>query len=309
MTGDLYIDDIDVYSEYGIFVTDSGYKSLVQWAELKEVECNDWAEYDGIEVDLSDPVLDAREITVDFACTQKTNIESLFEILVDGSTHEFNFAKISKIYNLRLTSQSNKEAVESLEVFTLKFVEDLPFDDYDEYVEPVDLSVGTQGYEIDGVDLSEYGLRVLSGTYESVFAAGDVKENLIIKTTLTAGQEYDSEVLFFKEKDVALKLLLHCDLDSFWTNYEALLYNLIQPDERILTTKYNDQEHPCYYKKSTVSEFALINDNDVWCEFTVTLCVTSSRPVPVYYLLASDSGEVATTDDGVYFIDMEIYLN
>ena len=61
------MDGVDVYATYGAFVVQDGYKGLVQWPALKEPDSNDWAEEDGIEVDLSAPVLDAKEVRLEMA--------------------------------------------------------------------------------------------------------------------------------------------------------------------------------------------------------------------------------------------------
>ncbi len=242
MTGDLLIDDIDVYTSFGVFIVDGGYKDIVQFAELKETESNDWPEEDGIEVDLSAPVLKARDVKIDFACNDNDYIGAFMALLQDGSAHEFQFVEIDKTYTLRLDSQSSKSSLRNLEKFSLKFIEDMPFNDYEEYIEPVDIGTPTQGYEIDSIDLSAYGLRVLQGTKDNVLKSAEVKENLLIESDYSKGQEYDNEVLYFKEKDTEIKLLLHCSLSNFWTNYEALLYNLTTAGEHSFYVDYNTSE-------------------------------------------------------------------
>ncbi len=304
MTGDLYIDSVDVYTRFGVFLTEGSYKSIVQWAALKKPEYNDWQEEDGIEVDLSDPVLDARNVTINFGCVDADYIGGFMALLQDGAAHEFNFTKIDKTYTFRLDSQSSKQCFYPLEKFSLKFIEDMPFDDYEEYVEPVDLSIPTQGYSIDDVDLSAYGIRVLSGTFDSVLKSAEVKENLVTKSDYSKGQEYDNEVLFFKEKDVVVKMLLHCSLTNFWNNYNALLYILIQPDERIFYIKWNSCEYPFYYKKSKVNEL-LIMDGNIWCEFDITLCFTSFRRRAPDILFALEDEAIVITEDDENAIDLD----
>ncbi len=40
MIGALYIDGIDVFTEYGVFVHEGGYNGLVQWPSLKTPDHN-----------------------------------------------------------------------------------------------------------------------------------------------------------------------------------------------------------------------------------------------------------------------------
>lgn len=42
MSGKLYIDGYDVYKQYGVYVTDGGWNTLVAMPPLKDVEKNDW---------------------------------------------------------------------------------------------------------------------------------------------------------------------------------------------------------------------------------------------------------------------------
>ena len=51
----LFIDGLDAFSEYGIFVEQYGYKALVQMPSFKKLSSTEWPEYDGEEVDLSAP--------------------------------------------------------------------------------------------------------------------------------------------------------------------------------------------------------------------------------------------------------------
>ena len=62
MSGRLYIDGQDVYKQFGMYVSDNGWNELVAMPPLKSVDSNDWNEEDGIEADLSAPVLNTRDI-------------------------------------------------------------------------------------------------------------------------------------------------------------------------------------------------------------------------------------------------------
>lgn len=298
----LYIDEIDAWISFGVFVVEDGYKSLVQYPALKNIEYNSWPEEDGIEVDLSAPVLDAKKVRVDFCCVNGDQIGDLFELLQDGATHVFNFAEIGKTYSLRLASQPQKKMLQNLELFSLEFTEDLPFEGYT-YAVPIDLGIDNQGYAIDGKDFSDYGFIVTEGTKESILKAAEVKNNLTINLAGQKGQVYDDVPLYFKEKDVTISLaIIAPDLSTFWTNYEALLYDLIKVNERTLHVDYNTSEYPCYYKNSDVKRFSLIGGS-VWCEFSFTLCVTSFRRTSPLVLLAAEDGSIIITEDE-YAIDL-----
>ena len=61
MVGKLFIDGLDAFSEYGIFVEQYGYKALVQMPSFKKLSSTEWPEYDGEEVDLSAPQMCIRD--------------------------------------------------------------------------------------------------------------------------------------------------------------------------------------------------------------------------------------------------------
>ena len=60
-TGTLYIDGNDAYRQFGVSVVKGGYDDIIAMPPLKKPQTNDWQEEDGIEADLEEPVLDARE--------------------------------------------------------------------------------------------------------------------------------------------------------------------------------------------------------------------------------------------------------
>ena len=64
MVGKLFIDGLDAFSEYGIFVEQYGYKALVQMPSFKKLSSTEWPEYDGEEVDLSAPLLDSKTFAI-----------------------------------------------------------------------------------------------------------------------------------------------------------------------------------------------------------------------------------------------------
>lgn len=52
MKNNLYIDGTDAFTRFGVFIAEGGHNEVVAFPALKAPEVsNDWAEYDGIEVD------------------------------------------------------------------------------------------------------------------------------------------------------------------------------------------------------------------------------------------------------------------
>lgn len=304
MVNRLFIDGNDAYLKYGAYVVSGGWNDLVAYPPLKSVESNDWQEEDGVEADLSNPVLDTREVSVKFAFGGLFSRFCLFvELLSDGAYHEFDCAYIGRKFKLRMTQTPNLDIAKVLGTATIKFSDDFPMYGLDYQVPSSDMPVCDE-YMIDNAPTTEYGMRVLQGSMSEVMKPADVKQNLLRNISTEQGAMYDGKTVTFKSKDVKLKCLMRAaTLDTLWRNYYALLYDLIQPEERFLTVRELEQGFPCYYKSCQVSDF--IPDGRIWLAFTLTLTFTGNfRLNDNDFVLATEDGIIVFTEDGEYAVEM-----
>jgi hypothetical protein len=278
MTGRLYIDGNDIYVNYGIYVTNAGYNELVSYPELKNIDFNDWHEEDGIEADLSAPRLDTKEFSIKFAYHGSNNmLDKFFRVLSDKAYHDFNFSEIDTVKKLRLVSEDNNSVYRNLRVFVLKFADDFPLNDYI-YTPPQSSIFGASKYQIDGIDLSQYGVAVLKDTIDSVLSTPQVKQNLLTNNNAHAGAIYDNSAVKYKHKDVKINCIMRANsLSELWRNYNALLYNLTLPNERILTIEQLEASYNFYYKNCNVERFA--PTGKIWIGFSLTLVFTRYSPI------------------------------
>lgn len=274
MKGRLYIDGNDAYTEYGVYVVKGGWNELIAYPPLKSVESNDWQELDGIEADLSAPMLDTREIQLKVAFAGLDNrFFTLLELLSDESYHVFECAYIKRRYRLRLVSQPNLAAAKVIGTATLKFADDFPLSDYT-YKKPASNVAAYDDYTFDGVNFTTYGVRVLKGTLDEVMKTPTVKTNLLRNISTQAGALYDGKNVSYKNKDVKINCLMRADtLEELWRNYDALLYDLIRPNERKLWVDELGQEFLFYYKSCQVTEF--YPTDKIWLQFTLTVTFTT----------------------------------
>ena len=304
MINRLFIDGNDAYLQYGAYVVSGGWNELVAYPPLKSVESNDWQEEDGVEADLSEPVLNTREVSVKFAFGGLFSRFCLFiELLSDGAYHDFDCAYIGRKYRLRMTQQPNLDIAKALGTATIKFADDFPMQGY-EYRVPSSGMPVCDDYLIDNAPTTNYGLRVLQGTMSEIMRPAAVKQNLLRNIKTLSGAIYDGKAVTFKAKDVKLKCLMRAEtLDGLWRNYDALLYDLIQPEERLLTVRELEQDFPCYYKSCQVSDF--YPDGRIWLAFTLTLTFTGSfRLDDTDFVLATEDGVIVFTQDGENAIEM-----
>jgi hypothetical protein len=310
MNGKFYIDGQDAYGSFGIWVTNRGSGGIIGYPPLKPVDTNDRPEEDGIEVDLSKPVLAAKEFAVSFAAHKNIRMNAFFDLISDGAYHTFDFREIERSCRLRLLSQTNLIAKQRLESFSLQFADDFPVSDDYAYAEPQSNLIPAQGIELDGTDLSNYGLRVLEGSRAEILKSPAVKQNLFQDFSLQNGAVYDGEFVVFRHKDVKLNLLMRANtLSEFRHNYDALLYDLTREGERILFIEESGYEYPCYYKSCDVVEFSP-EPGRVWFKFDLSLVFISFRRTgeDTEYLLAEEDGDLIVTEestgDDITHIDM-----
>lgn len=267
----LYIDGIDVYAEYGVSVSDVAYDDLVCLPELKPIAFNDWHEKDGIDPDLSAPVLSAKSITIPFhVIGEYSNYKGFIDALSDGSYHSFNFAAIGLTKSLRLVSCGDIKSILDLSSFSLTFSDDDPMKDY-VYVAPKSFIALYGDFLLDGVDFAYYGIRVLQGTLDSIKQSPDVKENLKQDISVKAGFRYDGMNVTYKSRTAQIKCLMRAsNAKEFWNNRNALLYDLTKPGERVLTVTELGKDIPCFYKGCSVGCF-FPDNGKYWFEFTLSL--------------------------------------
>lgn len=286
MVGEFHIDGINITSTYGIFIHEGGFDGIVSLPEMKEPDVTDWAEENGIEVDLSEPKLKAKEFEIGFATVNNNaDVNGFINTIIDGAYHEFMFTGLGITKSLRLLSGVQfTGTILNLRIFKLRFSEDAPMSGY-VYQEPVGGRYGLQGYKLDGIDLSQYGIAVLEGTDAEILKIPEFKRGLEKTNSVTSGLVADPDYMKMKSKDVRLNLLMTAsNAASFFRNLNALIHNLISPDEKEFYFSKNDEVYKCYYKGSTVNEFSL---SGFWFEFSLVLCFISYGIKKYIYFVTS----------------------
>lgn len=309
MTGRLYIDGHDAYTEFGMYIEAGGWNELLSMPPLKTLRYNDWHEEDGIEPDLAAPVLDSRELTVRFACNDTYNrFVGFRELIADGAYHIFNSPAIQRAFRLRYLSENYSEENGLLKI-SIRFADDFPIGtdwrNY-RYQTPSSDMPRQYGYKLDDWYFSDFGIRVLSGTLQSVKKYPNAKLNLVRNITTQSGADYDAQTVTFASKDITINCLMTSPLISgLWRNYDSFLYNLILPDARVLYVEELEQEFQCIYKSSQVSEF-FPDAGKLWLRFSLVLTIIGSNKITdADIVLASENSEVVYTEDNMDAIDMQ----
>lgn len=297
MTGRLFIDGQDAFTAYGIYVTKGGWKGLVQWAALKDIEYNDWQEEDGIEADLSDPKLNTREADITVAVRRLSDgYLTLNEKLSDGAYHEFDCREIGRTFKLRLVSMPSISNIEDFGSVAIRVADDFPLEGY-EYLAPQStIFERSEDYAIDDRPLTDYGAQVLKGILSEIMKTPTVKGNLLTNINNKSGAVYDPKNVTYKSKEVKVNILMRANsLSEFWRNYDALLYDLTRPEERTLDIIDVAESYPCYYKSCQVNEFYPMNK--IWLNMTLTFVFTRDFRIQDESLLATEDDLWIVTED------------
>lgn len=283
--GQVYIDGKDVAETYGAYIAEGGFSSLLSYPPFKPVPCNDWAEEDGLEVDLSRVEFATREVQLRFVFNDDGfGYLDLCNDLRSRLTHGFVTKNLGRSWNLRLKECGNIENVGTERVFSaaFSFYEDKPRK-IERPQPPTSLVANcNDGYYLDGVPLTKYGLRVLEGSLGGVLKMQAAKEKSILQ------MDNIERSGTMADKDITLKCLISGGSLPYTLGcYDSFFYDLTQPNERRLTVETVGADFLCYYKSSKVSSFYLDREEDIWLMFDVTLTVTRDN---------SKNNAVLTTD-------------
>lgn len=267
----VYIDGIDALATYGLRLGDGSLASLIQWAELKDVYANDWHEEDGIEPDLTNPVLDTRKCTLSFVGNATTaQVDEFIALWSNGAYHVLT-TNVGFRYRLRLVSNDSLKWENGLCIAKFTFADDFPLDGYT-YKRPSSTIASDRNYIVDFTPLSTYGVSVLAGINSELLKFPEAKENLMRSFDNVPGATYDSTEVHFKAREVRIPCLMRAaSLNEFKTNYNALLYNLTQPGEHTFIATAFLKRYTFHYVSQNVRRAYLTGK--LWVEFDIVIKV------------------------------------
>lgn len=302
MRNNCYIDGISTWNRFGVWVTKGGYSDLLAFPALVDPDTNDWPEEDGVEVDLCEPRLQEKEVTITFMASDlgKDAADFIAHLSTPGY-HTLRVPSLQREWMLRLVKHPVNKIYSTASEFSLQFVVDRPVRPSVALPDP-GLYVRECGYELDGVSFADYGI-VIDVARDSLLKAPAAKQNLARKVSTSDGQLYDADHLVFESKEVVFKCHFNAvSIAAFWGCYDAFFGALIQPKERQLYVDSICETYPCFYKKSSGFKVLTLR-GPVIVEFSLTLVFTVFRIGETEYLLASESGNWIITEDGK-LIDM-----
>lgn len=281
----VYIDGIYALATYGLRLGDGSLASLIQWAELKDVYANDWHEEDGIEPDLTNPVLDTRKCTLSFVGNATTaQVDEFVALWSNGAYHTLSTA-VGFSYRLRLVLNDSLKWENGLCIAKFTFADDFPLDGYT-YKRPSSTIAYDSNYIVDFTPLTAYGVNVLAGINSELLKIPEVKENLVRSSDNVPGVTYDDAGVRFKAREVRIPCLMRAaTVEEFKTNYNALLYNLSQPGEHTFIATTFLKSYTFHYVSQNVRRAYLTGK--LWVEFDIVIKVIAPPSNTTAYDLAN----------------------
>lgn len=289
MVGELIIDGIDVFTEYGIGIEDRGYTGLVQFQTMRNPPMNDWAEEHGIEVDLSDPKLENKTFTITFYGIRDNSLRQFIDFLDEQVYHTFQINNIGLTRTLRFTRMINRRTVNTMQLSDLEFADDkYPFDGY----APTSLipisGIWQTGIDIDNISLSDYGIWFTDGEKDEILVVGDIKKALTINVISQNSVLYDSGAdIKYGDREITVNLALWANKATFWNNWNRFFYDLTRPNEREMYYNVRDDSYPFFYKSCSVRRFEKDYNGKLYCEFSIKIHFTKALVSELWYLLAT----------------------
>ncbi len=255
-------------ANFGGKLLQHSFSDLVEYPPLKKVDSNDWAEFDGLEVDLGNPRLDKKELSLSLYFSNKEQFANFSTYLFEKSHRNWHFTELGKTYKLRLKGFTGFKIFQGICEVKVDLIDDYPLYGYS-YTAPA-LSVASYGYALDGVDFSRYGIIPLQGSEQKIKGADKSKKILEISNQVMQGVKVAPQPLKKKSRSAGVKCFMKLPLTDFWKSYQAFLFDLTKPQERTLTAHGNT--YKCHYKSAKVKHFDLV-DGVVWCEFELDVVI------------------------------------
>ena len=307
LTGRLLVDNTDAYTTYGFVLKD--YAPLLTMPTYKTVATNDWHEQDGLDADLTNPVLGGRQFALKFGLSHpltESEAQAMLYALTSQVYHSFEFPHIGKTFMLRLVSNGSFAQNVRFDTLSLTFAEDVV--NIPAVTFPTAESVPQQGYILDDADFALFGCQVVKGTRDTFLKFAQPKEALKRSISIDNGIAYDiGDTIRLKPRDITINLHIRtASVADFWAQWYALWNAVLKIDtdtsiitERAVRTIEGDgMTFRAYYKQNKVDRFLLIDGGGVWCDFSITFTVIAySRGDEWYYLITEDGFPLLFQDD------------
>lgn len=262
-------------SQYGCALRQGALKGLLAFPNLKKYDTNDWHEADGIEADLTAPVLDARQFDLPLYFGSASGYTSFFDELATASYHELSVSPLGIRKVFRFVSAGQPIIVRDSILVSARFSDDNPLDGYN-YTAPNYTHVRNEVWRLDGLLLSRYGIKVLEGSRSQGWQIPKPKENLIRNIETVDGVIYDDHASKAGTYTFTLSCYMtHSSPAAFMACWNALLFDLKRPGARTITGDLKDSPLKAVYELCSVGDVSITGGLHVKFNLTFTAIINN----------------------------------
>lgn len=283
MKASVIINEVDI-AELGVFILRGGDHEILTMPERIEPAKNNWYEYNGLDVDLSEIFFNARTLPIQFYISAKDTKDyqnKLFEfnkLIIPSYTTIYSreFDRSFKYRYLSVNEYKHKgglyKAGNKHGTFTVNFSMDDPVQLFKDktILQPRNLNSRHSHIILNGIDLGDFGI-IVNEFYNSALKQAEVK------APLTVSFERWSGLLAFPStspRQEAKEITINCTMraknrDNFYYNYEALFNQLTIPKALELVSYLGTSK--CYYSKMDSFKKIGIFSQGVMVQFSLKL--------------------------------------
>lgn len=296
-------------STLGMFIERNGSNDFLSFPDRRTPDYNDWAEHDGLDVDLTDLSFDAKKVTVNYVLIAQD--ETLFKQCLNSfeTLHKTSdylniyVAEFNKTFQLRFTGFSKYEQNSGFTTpgkktakISVDYIMDDPLQVYTTAVGvPISSRAMSAHVSINSYDLSRFGI-VVRNVYSSAMIPRSGKAVLERKFDNISGLIADTEEPKAKPRQVEIQCtMLANTLAELMTNMSALWANM-----NILTPirlRINDSGMFCYYTKMSRMVKQTAFRRNIRLGFSLHL--QEFTEMQLMRLLASQDNRLISTENGI----------
>lgn len=260
MIGSCIINGVDV-AQWDMFILRDSDYDFLSFPDRKEPTSNNWQQYDGIDVDLSEIYFNAKKVTVGFFIKADNGSEFLYRLnafytLISApGTISLYSREFDRTFSLRYISCPEyrhrngmyKEGTKRGEI-TVEFSMDDPLQ---LFTNPALLvptgNRNTQFVSVNNYDLGRFGI-IVNECYNTTLKLPAVKPPLVQSFERSTGLHVTpaSQTIFEATQVTIDCTMLATTRAEFYHNYEALFNNLTRREAVMLSTFSFDSE--CFYR-------------------------------------------------------------
>lgn len=309
MIGSCIIDNVDIWA-YGAFIERDGSNDFLSFPTRRTPDFNDWSEYDGLEVDLSDLSFEAKKVSVNYVILGddetvfKQRLNAFRTLHFKAGYRNVYVREFNKTFTLRFVGFSRYKHKGGMVnnrskrgYLTADYIMDDPLQMYSTAIDtPISQSKIRTYTKINQIGLSQFGI-IVQDVYSTALRPASAKKVLERKSDHLDGMWADvDEIASTQLHEVMIDCTMKANsVSELNTNLTALFNNMNITTP--LTVDVAGQRFACYYTKMSRFKKEAPFKRSVRVSFTLHLQEFSE--IQIARILATQSNIALITQSGI----------